>query len=180
MFERFTKAAREVVTDAIGEAEREHAPRVTTEHVTLALLGKRTRAAGILESAGVTREVLLAEFGAIRRRGGLTGSAAQALRSLGIDVDAVVEQVEREHGPNALAEPRRSRLAHTPFAPDARELLTRTLRQALDRRDRRIGDEHMLLALASGDGAVAEVLAAHGLTYPQVRARLAGPSGMAS
>ncbi len=88
-------------------------------------------------------------------------------------MDAVVEQVEREHGENALAEPRRPRPGHVPFADDAKELLSQTLRQAVDRRDRRISDEHLLLALAAGKGATAQVLAAHGLTYPEVRARLA-------
>ena len=173
MFERFTKLARQIVLDAIGEAEREQAPRVTGEHVMLALLGKQTRSSAVLAEAGVTREVLLETFAAVRRRGGLTGTEADALRSLGIDVDDVVAQVEAEHGVNALAQPPRSRLRRTPLAPDARDLLVRTLRQALDRRDRRISDEHMLLALAAGSGSPAEVLAAHGLTYPEVRARLA-------
>jgi hypothetical protein len=62
---------------------------------------------------------------------------------------------------------------HRPFAPDAKELLARTLRQAVNRRERQ---QHVLVAdvaLASGGGAPAEVLAAHGLTYPEVRAKLA-------
>jgi ATP-dependent Clp protease ATP-binding subunit ClpA len=176
MFERFTRPARQIVSDAVGEAERERAPRITGEHVMLALLGGGTRSADVLAGAGLTREVLLDEFAAIRRRGGLTDTEAQALRSLGIDVDAVVEQVEREHGANALAEPRRPRPGHVRLADDARDLLSQTLRQAVERRDRRISDEHLLLALAAGNGATAQVLAAHGLTYPEVRARLAKAS----
>jgi ATP-dependent Clp protease ATP-binding subunit ClpA len=174
MFERFTKPARQVVLDAVTEAERERAPRVTDQHVLLALVGKETRAAGVLESAGLTRDVLVEAFAAARRRGGLTDGEADALRSLGIDVDAVVEQVERDHGANALAEPSRlGRHGRVSFAPDAKALLVDTLRQAVDRRERRIGDEHMLLALAAGNGVTAQVLAAHGLSYPEVRARLA-------
>src|SRR5262245_56732574 len=106
MFERFTRPARQVGADAADAAERQEAPRVTGEHVMLALLGKETRSAGVLAEAGVTREVVLDTFAAARRRGGLTGSEADALRSLGIDVDDVVAQVERDHGRNALAEPR--------------------------------------------------------------------------
>jgi ATP-dependent Clp protease ATP-binding subunit ClpA len=175
MFERFTKPARQVVVDAVTEAERERAPRVTGQHVLLALTGRDTRASGVLSSAGLTRDVLVDAFAAAHRRGGLSDSQADALRSLGIDVDAVVEQVERDHGANALAEPRRlARGGRVPFAADAKSLLVGTLRQAVDRRDRRIGDEHMLLALAAGNGVTAQVLAAHGLTYPEVRARLAG------
>ena len=174
MFERFTKPARQVVVDAVGEAEREQAPRVTGEHVMLALLGKQTRSAEVLAAAGVTRARLIEEFAATRRRGGLTGAESEALASVGIDVDAIVERVEADHGQNALAEPRRSRkLGRRPFAPEARKLLGRTLHQAVDRGDRQITDEHLLLALASGGGSSAQVLAAHGLTYPEVRARLA-------
>jgi ATP-dependent Clp protease ATP-binding subunit ClpA len=173
MFERFTRPARQVVTDAIGEAERAQARRVGTEHVLLALLGKETRSAAVLAEAGVTREALLEAFEAIRRRGGLTDAEAAALRSLGIDVDNVVEQVEREHGAGALAEPRSAKLSHIPFTDEAKELLVGTLRQAQGRGDRRIGDEHLLLALAAADGSAAQVLAGHGLTYPEVRARLA-------
>ncbi|HEY7596031.1 MAG TPA: Clp protease N-terminal domain-containing protein [Actinophytocola sp.] len=173
MFERFTKPARQIVTDAVGEAERERAPKVTGEHVMLALLGKQTRSAEVLSAAGVTREVLLDAFGTTRRRGGVTGAEADALRLLGIDVDAIVERVERTHGVNALADQRRDRAGHTPFADETKALLARTLRQAVDRRDRRISDEHVLLALAAGGGSTGEVLARHGLTYPEVRARLA-------
>jgi ATP-dependent Clp protease ATP-binding subunit ClpA len=173
MFERFTKPARQVVLDAVGEAERERAPRVTDEHVMLALLGKQTRSAAVLAAAGVTRAKLLEAFGTTRRRGGLSGAEADALLLLGIDVDAIVERVEQAHGVNALAEPRRSRFGRLPFAPDARELLVRTLRQAVDRRERWIGDEHMLLALACGRGSTAQVLAEHGLSYTELRARLA-------
>ncbi|HEV7648343.1 MAG TPA: Clp protease N-terminal domain-containing protein [Actinophytocola sp.] len=172
MFERFTKPARQVVTDAVDEAERERAPRVAPKHVLLALLGKETRSAAVLAGAGVTREALLEAFEVIARRGGLTDAEAEALRSLGIDVDTVVEQVEREHGAGALTEPRTPRLARVPFADETKELLVTTLRQAVERGDRRIGDEHLLLALAFSGGA-AQVLAAHGLTYPELRARLA-------
>lgn len=174
MFERFTKPARELVTDAVEEAGRECAPQVTGEHVMLAMVSRRTRSAEILRSAGVTREVLLEAFGTTRRRGGVTGAEADALRLLGIDVDAIVERVEQAHGANALAGQPRKRTGHIPFAVETKDLLVRTLRQAVDRRDRRIGDEHVLLALASGGGSTGEVLAEHGLTYPEVRARLAG------
>lgn len=173
MFERFTRAAREVVTDAVTEAEREKVRRVLPKHVLLALLGRQTRSAAVLAGAEVTREALLEAFEVIARRGGLTDAEAAALRSLGIDVDTVVEQVEREHGAGALAEPRSPKLSRVPFADETKELLAGTLRQAQGHGDRRISDEHLLLALAAAGGSAAQVLAEHGLTYAEVRARLA-------
>jgi ATP-dependent Clp protease ATP-binding subunit ClpA len=173
MFERFTKVARRVVTDAVAEAERERVRLVAPKHLLLALVGKETRSAAVLAAAGVTREGLLEAFEAIARRGGLTDAEAAALRSLGIDVDTVVEQVEREHGAGALAEPRTSKLSRVPFADEAKELLAAALREAVDRGDRQITDEHLLLALASSGGSAAQVLAGHGLTYAELRVRLA-------
>lgn len=176
MFERFTKSARLVVVDAVREAEQDRAPRVTGEHLMLALLGHGGQVADLLAAAGLTREVLTEEFTTARRRGGLSDADAGALRSLGIDVDAVVGEVERQHGPYALAPRRTARRGHVPFAAEAKALLSGTLREAIELRERRISGEHVLLALAAGDGVVAEVLAGRGLSYPEVRSRLAKAS----
>ena len=175
MFERFTTTTRLVVVDAVREAQRERAPRITDEHLLLALLA-HGRAAGLLGAAGLTREVLTGAFAAARRRAGLTDAETEALRSFGIDVDAVVERIEQEHGEGALASPRGDRHGRIPFAGNAKALLANTLQQARERRDRQIGDEHLLLALAAGAGIAAQVLAAHGLSYAEVRAKLAEAS----
>jgi hypothetical protein len=45
---------------------------------------------------------------------------------------------------------------------------------ALAQRDRYIGDEHLLLALAARPGVPAEVLADHGVTYASLRRVLYG------
>ncbi|OLF15732.1 Clp protease N-terminal domain-containing protein [Actinophytocola xanthii] len=177
MFERFTRSTKRVVLDAVREAEREEAAEVGPEHLMLGLLHDHARSAPILVAAGLRREAMLAEFAAARRRGGLSTAEADALGRFGIDVAAVVEHVERAHGENALARGPRRRFrfpkGHLPFGPEAKAALVGTLRQAQERRDRRIGDEHLLLAMAAGGGVGAEVLAAHGLSYPEVRSRLA-------
>ncbi|HEX2132737.1 MAG TPA: Clp protease N-terminal domain-containing protein [Actinophytocola sp.] len=173
MFEKFTRATRRVVLDAVIEAEREHADQVTPEHLLLALL-HATRSGPVLADAGLTREVLVEAFAAAHRRGGLTDADTEALGALGIDVTAIVERVEQVHGRNALAHPRRRRLpmSHIPFAPTAKAVLGRALRQARERRDRHIGDEHLLLALATATGPATQALTDHGLTYPELRTRL--------
>jgi ATP-dependent Clp protease ATP-binding subunit ClpA len=55
-----------------------------------------------------------------------------------------------------------------PFSREAKDVLVKSLRIATARRDRRIGDEHILLALTAGPGVVAEVLADHGVTHAGV------------
>lgn len=178
MFERFTRSARLAVRGAVREAELASAERVGAEHLLLALLAEGTRSAPVLAAAGLTRDGLAAGFAAAGRRAGLTEAEAEALGELGIDVDAVVERVERAHGENALADrtPRRLRLlgGHRPFTEEAKALLAAALVQARELNDRHIGDEHLLLAMSADRGVAAQVLTGHGLSHAELRARLAG------
>jgi ATP-dependent Clp protease ATP-binding subunit ClpA len=180
MFERFTKAARQVVLNAVVEAEREQAPKITPEHLLLALLHEGTRSAPVLTTAGLTKEVVRKEFATAHRRGGLSETEAEALAELGIDLAAVVARVEATHGENALAPTsrRRSRhpLGHTPFTSQAKSILVNALRQAQEHNDRHVADEHFLLALAATPGLPAQILATHNLTYPHLRTHLAKAS----
>jgi hypothetical protein len=113
-----------------------------------------------------------------RRRGGLSRADTEALSGLGIDLSEIVSRVEEAHGVGALGSGnaggggRRSR--RRPFAPGARDVLTRSLRAALARHDRHIGDEHLLMALTARPGVPAEVLADHGVTYEAVTRVLYG------
>ncbi|MEU3611502.1 Clp protease N-terminal domain-containing protein [Streptomyces sp. NPDC006872] len=177
MFERFTKDARAVVQAAVVHAERAGAERVEETHVLLALLDREgSRGSFALASLGLPpgrREGLVRDLGEVRRRGGLSRADTDALSGLGIDVSEIVSRVEEAHGEGALAaEGNGGRggsggrlFGGRPFGRGAKELLTDTLRIALSRRERSIGDEHMLLALASRRGAPAEILADHGVTY---------------
>ena len=186
MFERFTKDARDVVKGAVAQAERAGALRVDSEHLLLALLDREgSRASFALGALGLTerREPVRAALEQVRRRGGLTQAETDALAGLGIDVPEIVARVEEAHGTGALSGPlsggkdgaRRS--GHRPFGRDAKAVLTGALRAATARRDRRIGDEHLLLALTARPGAPAEVLADHGVTYESVTRVLYGNGG---
>lgn len=64
---------------------------------------------------------------------------------------------------------------HRPFTPGAKSILEKSLRVALGRGDRFIGEEHLLLALTAAPGVVADVLAEHGATYATVHRALYGP-----
>jgi len=185
MFERFTTEARDIVRGAVERAERDGAPAVGEEHMLGALLdGDGTRALSALGVIGFVagRERIEQGLAEARRRGGVSRSDADALADLGIDVSAIVARVEQAHGEGALATPaRRRRLwpfgagaTRTPFTAGAKNVLERSLREALARGDKHIGDEHILLALTARPGLVADVLAEQGVTHEAVT-RALGP-----
>lgn len=179
MFERFTKDARAVVVGAVGHAERTGAGVVDEEHILLALLDREgSRGSFALASLGAAdrRDSMERSLAEARRRGGLSRADTEALSGLGIDLSEIVSRVEEAHGVGALGSGngggRRSR--RRPFAPGAKDVLTRSLRAALARHDRHIGDEHLLMALTARPGVPAEVLADHGVTYEAVTRVLYG------
>ncbi|MFJ2059226.1 Clp protease N-terminal domain-containing protein [Streptomyces sp. NPDC087908] len=180
MFERFTKAARTVVKGAVEHAERGGATVVTPEHLLLALLdGEGTRATDALRALCPPdrRPALTAALADARRRAGLSRADQEALADLGIDVGAIVARVEETHGAGALAGDRGDsgrRSGRRSFSREAKTVLEKSLRVALARKDREIGDEHILLALTTTGGVVAEVLADHGVTYASVDTAVSG------
>lgn len=171
MFERFTKDARAVVTGAVEHAERGGAKTVDAEHVLLALLDREgSRASFALAALGGGRwlESVRGALEQARRRGGLSQAETDALAGLGIDVAEIVARVEEVHGVGAMSGDRKDRAwwsGHRSFSRGAKDVLERALRIAVARRDRHIGDEHILLALTARPGVPAEVLADHGVTY---------------
>lgn len=185
MFERFTKGARAVVVAAVAHAERAGAATVTDEHLLLALLdAEGTKAAFALAALGVAgrRDAVAAALVEARRRGGVSQADQEALAGLGIDVEAIVSRVEEAHGEGVLAGggPRRGRRrlpglgGHRPFARESKDTLEKSLRIAVGRGDRSIGDEHLLLALTARPGVVQDVLGAHGASYGGVVRVLGG------
>ncbi|MEV5435390.1 Clp protease N-terminal domain-containing protein [Streptomyces sp. NPDC052682] len=172
MFERFTKDARAVVKGAFGHAEEAGASCVDPEHLLLALLDREgSRASFALAALGLAerRESVRAALAEARRRAGLSQADAEALAGLGIDVSEIVARVEELHGVGAMSGDRKDKGwwsgRRTAFGRDAKEVLEKSLRVALARRDRHIGDEHLLMALTVRPGVPAEVLADHGVTY---------------
>ncbi|MHC0431732.1 Clp protease N-terminal domain-containing protein [Streptomyces sp. O3] len=180
MFERFTQGARDAVERAVGHAESQDAETVTGEHVLLALLDARgTKASFAFAALGVAeqREALERALAEARRRGGVSAADAEALAGLGVDVDAIVGRVEETHGAGALAgcaKPRRWWAGHRRFSREAKGLLEKALRIALARKERSIGDEHLLLALTECPGLARDVLTARGVSYDAVERVLYG------
>ncbi|MEU6593186.1 Clp protease N-terminal domain-containing protein [Streptomyces sp. NPDC046881] len=179
MFERFTKEARAVVEGAYAYAEEGGSQSVDAEHLLLALLDREGgRGSSALSALGLARpherEEVRRALREARRRAGLTRAEADALAGLGIDVSEIVARVEEAHGVGAMSGDRRAtglrgRVRRRPaFSRGAKGVLERALRVALARRDRCVGDEHLLLALTVLPGVAGEVLADSGVTFAEL------------
>ncbi|MEV7883534.1 Clp protease N-terminal domain-containing protein [Streptomyces sp. NPDC002817] len=172
MFERFTKDARAVVQTAVGHAERTGTYTVDTEHILLALLDREaSRASFALASLGLAeerKESVRQALGDTRRRAGLSQAETDALAGLGIDVAEIVARVEEVHGVGAMSGDRKDKgwwAGRRSFSRGAKDVLEGALRTAVARRDRHVGDEHILLSLTVRPGVPGEVLADHGVTH---------------
>ena len=171
MFERFTPDAREVVVLAQEEARALRHDAIGSEHLLLSLLRLDTPTTAVLRRHELGHDAV-AETVAARAGGGdLDG---EALRTLGIDLDAVRDVAEATFGPGALDAPRRRRRspAHIPFTAGARKVLELSLREALAMRSRSITDGHIALGLLRGGGTALEVLRERGVDPGALRAEL--------
>ena len=177
MFERFTDEARNAVVAAQREASALDHGWIGTEHLLLALLADGDgRAARVLRGFAVDAAWARAEVERIVGRGE-PDLDADALATLGIDLDAVRERVERTFGRGALSRRRCRRglmpSGALPFTARAKKALELSLREALAMGDDHIGSEHLLLGLArEGDGVAGRMLRSRGIDRDAVRAAL--------
>jgi ATP-dependent Clp protease ATP-binding subunit ClpA len=146
MFERFTESARLAVTGAQAEARELGAPFIGTEHLLIAVLAGGDAAARTLGEHGLAAADLRARLAAMGR----TPLDAEALKSIGIDLDAVREATEQSFGEGALDSPADSRRAgrgHIPFTPRAKKSLELSLRHAIRLKQKHIASGHILLGV---------------------------------
>ncbi len=201
MFERFTRDARTVVVSAIDLCSTLDADEVRPVHLLLALTQEGNGARGLLAAHGITEDAVRATLGAPRPTPPqpLGDDDAAALRSLGIDLDAIREAVDGQFGEGALegaleggaagspegADPddvdldqsrRRFTLGgHVPFGRGAKKVLELSLREAIRVHSREIRSEHIALAvLRTDDDAVRMLLGSLGVDVAALRADLDG------
>lgn len=171
MFERFTKAARQAVTEAYAHAGELGHPQVGTDHVLLALVeqegGPASRA---LAEAGLTGARVRAAVVESHSSAHLGADDEEALRSLGIDLGAVRARVEEAFGPGALAP--RPATSRQHFTREAKKSLGLALREAVRLRQRFIGSEHLLLGILRSEGDGYDVLRALDVDVAALRRRL--------
>lgn len=174
MFERFTQDARDAVIQAQTEANELGDDHIGTQHVLLGVLwnaegpGKR-----LLDEAGLcyrdTRQQLEAD----------NPVDAEALRGIGIDLDAVRRRAESVFGKGALrrragrTRAGRIRGGHIPFDTEAKKTLELALREAIELGHSGISTSHVLLGLTRLPGSPAgQLMTAQGVRPEDLGSRL--------
>jgi ATP-dependent Clp protease ATP-binding subunit ClpA len=177
MFERFTDKARQVVVGAQAEARERHADAIRTEHLLAALFAvPENLAVTVLKALSVDREKIAADIDRLRP-GGRPALDAEALSTLGIDLDEVRRQVEEAFGPGALDRTRAAQGreggrwgGHIPFDRTTKKALELSLREAIHLKHNYIGTEHLLLGLLHAEGGAAHhILTARGVRLGPTR-----------
>jgi ATP-dependent Clp protease ATP-binding subunit ClpA len=177
VFERFTTQARSVVTLAQQEARKLGRPHIGTQHLLLGILvAPDTAGARALDALGVGERDVREDVRRLDRdRSAFSDQDADALRSVGIDLDEVRRTVEDTFGPGALERGAtaggRSWSGHVPLTAGSKKALELALREAIHLGHRSIGTEHLLLGLVRDDTcSAARILAARGADRERVRA----------
>ncbi|GAA1569159.1 Clp protease N-terminal domain-containing protein [Actinomadura kijaniata] len=149
MFERFSRHARLAVVTAQEVARELGDGEIGTEHVLLGLLEADGSAAATLRAHGLDPGGLRARLDHARRPEGPLD--AEALRLIGIDLEAVRAAAEWSFGEGALDAPagrfRKSRKGHIPFTKQAKKSLELALRHAIRLKQNHISSGHVLLGV---------------------------------
>ncbi len=173
MFERFTKEARAAVITAQTVARDAGSRSIDTRHLLVVLATGPDPVPAALRSVGVDPDTLAARIRDDLRAGGLD---AEALASLGIDLDSVRARTESVFGEGALARAgRRGGKGHIPFTPDAKKALELALREAVRLGSSGIDGSLLLLGIlratgSPGERALWRALAEAGTDTPALRA----------
>lgn len=174
VFERFTDEARRVVVIAQETARDRGAQQIRTEHLLLALYRvPGNLALTVLAPQSVTQADIEADVDRLRDTG---PTDAEALATLGIDLDEVRRQVEEAFGPGALDRTRAARGkegwwgGHIPFDRSSKKALELSLREAIRLGHHYIGCEHVLLGLLHTEtGAAHHILDGRGVRLAAAR-----------
>jgi ATP-dependent Clp protease ATP-binding subunit ClpA len=146
MFDRFEPAARQAFVDAKSEAVRAGDDKVRAEHLLIGVLTEPGPAADTLTAAGLELDAVRALVpGQPDALGGRLD--AQALSTLGIDLDAVRRATDAAFGPGALDRARPPGRGRPRFSDDAKASLSGAVRQAERLGQKTITSGHMLIGI---------------------------------
>ena len=163
MFERFTDKARAVVIAAKTKAQERGDEQIRPAHLLYALAASPGVAARALTALGVDAAAVERGLGPAGTAGGARGDAAladetdddaDALASIGIDLDEIKRRIEENFGPGALGRvplapkgPLNWTGGRLPLNEQGKLTLALSFREARAMHHNYIGTEHMLLGL---------------------------------
>jgi ATP-dependent Clp protease ATP-binding subunit ClpA len=163
MFHRFLEPARVAVEEAQIQARRMNQTQVRAEHLLLALAATDGGpAAQVLSSNGLTpsriENAISTTVAFESGDGPVTRGDAEALRTIGVDLDEILAKLEGSMG-SRLEPPvgrRRAFLGKDlPFSTEAKRAIVAALIEAKQRGDGYIGPEHLLLGVLAQERSVA-------------------------
>jgi ATP-dependent Clp protease ATP-binding subunit ClpA len=173
VFERFRQDARRVVVRARDEAARTGQDQIGCEHLLPGLLTEPGPAAAAMTAAGL-------ELTALRDRLPRTSRPepdpldADALASVGIDLDQVRRAAEAAFGPGALDRARHGparKPGRMPLTAEAKKALELALRAAVGLRHRELTSGHLLIGIIDqGHNGALDLLAASAIDAAGLRA----------
>jgi ATP-dependent Clp protease ATP-binding subunit ClpA len=167
MFERFSRAAREVVVQARQEAQALGHRHLGTEHLLLAMVSRPGGAHDALVAAGLSRERVAA---VIADTTVLGAADADAVKTVGIDLDAVLSRITETFGPDALRRAVPGRRRRVGVTPRVKKVLALALREAVHLGSNTIGTEHVLLGiLRDGNGRASRIITGAGIDPASLR-----------
>jgi ATP-dependent Clp protease ATP-binding subunit ClpA len=152
MFERFTSDARQVVAAAVAKATDRGDTKIRPGHLLAGLIVSAGVASRVLADLGVS-ESSAADI-ALGPAGGAPPGDAEALRSIGIDLDEIRRKAEQNFGAGALDRYLLMRKGPLGWSSDRARLsaeskfaLELSIREARALHHNYLGTEHLLLGL---------------------------------
>lgn len=171
MFDIFTEPAKQAIMAGQDEAIALGHDFMGTEHLLLGLLAASDSTAGrVLADQGVTAEQVRAEVVTQLTAAGITAThgrdSAEALATIGIDVNEIRRRADDTFGPGEFMYPRPA------YTAEAKSAIERSVAQAHELGLDWVGSAHMLLGvLDESAGFGARALAATGADLVALRQR---------
>jgi hypothetical protein len=179
-FERFNLDARVAVALAQELAYAKETDSIGVEHLLFGVLEKPGHhLSSVLRGFGLTADVIRDRLTCAELSIGRSFEAdAEALLSIGIDLRAIRDTIDRTFGASTydsvLPKYGRRRRGHIPFTKPAKKVLELSLREALAHKDNWIGCEHIVLGILRGGDKFTLGLITEHVDTAQLRAAVVG------
>jgi ATP-dependent Clp protease ATP-binding subunit ClpC len=158
VFDLFTSLAKRAIVVSQDEAMALGHDFIGTEHLLLGMAGvPESTAGGVLRDQGVTPVAARAEAVRLLAAMGISGTAwqdaADALATIGIDVEEVRRRADESFGPGRFLYPR------PPYTARAKTVLEQSVSESRALGHDNVGTEHVLLAMITeGNGVGMRIL----------------------